>query len=174
MACLEILTNTISPEDPASLAIWASHLALIALAVLSFRDVLGIARTAMENRAAFSRSSRPFQPLAGFRHARDGVGGSSSRVWDGTMASVFVLDVAFPMIYTSIAVDMAGNLGGGDRASGVASMLRQAAFLGTGVLMACFVGAVAGQRAAPTGRRDGFQDRQVYERYFHPSRGETR
>lgn len=156
MACLEILTNTISPGGSSKLAMWASHLALIALAVLSFRDVLGIARTAMENlRAAFFA----FVPALSSLSLVSGMPVTASVVHPlvfgmGTMASVFVLDVAFPMIYTSIAVDMAGNLGGGDRASGVASMLRQAAFLGIGVLMACFVGAVAGQRAA-SGLADG-------------------
>jgi len=72
----------------------------------------------------------------------------------GTVVSVFVTDVAFPMVYTSVALDMAGNLGDSDRASGVAAMLRQAAFLGIGLLMACFVGVVVGQKAA-TGLADG-------------------
>jgi stage III sporulation protein AE len=156
MACLEILTTTISPDGASSLAMWASHLALIALAVLSFRDVLGIARTAMENlRTAFFAFVPALSSLSLVSGMPVTAGVLHPLVFGvGTMASVFVLDVAFPMIYTSIAVDMAGNLGGGERASGVASMLRQAAFLGTGILMACFVGAVVGQRAA-SGLADG-------------------
>lgn len=150
LACLEILATTISPEGVNKLALWASHLALIALAVLSFRDVLGIAGTAMENlRAAFFA----FVPALSGLSLASGMPVTAGVLHPlvfgmGTVASVFVLDVAFPMIYTSIALDMAANLGGGERASGIASMLRQVAFLGIGVLMACFVGAVHGQRAA--------------------------
>jgi len=72
----------------------------------------------------------------------------------GGLVAVFILDVAFPLVQTSVAMDMAGNLGGGERAAGVAVMLRQAASLGMGVFLACFVGIVAGQRAA-AGVADG-------------------
>ncbi|NLA61070.1 MAG: hypothetical protein GX863_08295, partial [Firmicutes bacterium] len=150
MACLEILATTISPGGVNRLALWASHLALIALAVLSFRDVLAIARTAMENlRAAFFAFIPALSGLSLVSGMPVTAGVLHPLVFGmGTVASVFVLDVAFPMIYTSIALDMAGNLGGGERASGIASMLRQVAFVGIGLLMACFVGAVQSQRAA--------------------------
>ncbi|HHY45327.1 MAG TPA: hypothetical protein GX512_06425 [Firmicutes bacterium] len=150
MACLEILATTISPGGVNKLALWASHLALIALAVLSFRDVLGIARTAMENlRSAFFAFIPALSGLSLVSGMPVTAGVLHPLVFGmGTVVSVFVLDVAFPMIYTSIALDMAGNLGGGERVSGIASMLRQVAFIGIGVLMACFVGAVQGQRAA--------------------------
>jgi stage III sporulation protein AE len=156
MACLEILTNTISPGGSSKIAMWASHLALIALAVLSFRDVLSIARSAMESlRAALFAFVPALTSLTVVSGMPVSAGVLHPLVFGmGSVVSIFVLDVAFPMIYTSIAVDMAGNLGGGERASGVASMLRQAAFFGLGVLMACFVGAVVGQKAA-AGLADG-------------------
>lgn len=156
MACLEILALTISPGGSGKLAVWASHLALIALAVFSFRDVLAIARTAMENlRSAFFAFVPAITSLSLVSGMPVSAGILHPLVFGmGSLASVFVLDVAFPMIYTSVAVDMAGNLGGGERVEGVAAMLRQAAFLGVGILMACFAGAVVGQKAA-SGLADG-------------------
>lgn len=156
MACLETLTATISPGGSSKLAMWASHLALVALAVLSFREVLGIARAAMENlRTGFFAFVPALTSLSLVSGMPVTAGVLHPLVFGmGSLVSIFVLEVAFPMIYTSIALDMAGNLGGGERASGVASMLRQVAFLGIGVLMACFVGAVVGQKAA-SGLADG-------------------
>ncbi|HHY76150.1 MAG TPA: hypothetical protein GX500_05130 [Firmicutes bacterium] len=156
MACLEVLAQTVAPGGVNRLALWASHLALVALAVLTFRDVLSIARTAMENlRAAFFAFIPALSGLSLVSGMPVTAGVLHPLVFGmGTVASVFVLDVAFPMIYTSIALDLAGNLGGGERASGIASMLRQVAFIGMGILMACFVGAVQGQKAA-SGLADG-------------------
>jgi stage III sporulation protein AE len=49
---------------------------------------------------------------------------------------------------------MAGNFGGGDKAGGVANLMRQVAFIGMGLVMTSFVGVVVGQRAA-SGVADG-------------------
>lgn len=159
IACLQILTETIAPGGSSGIALWASHLALVVLAVLSFNEVLRIARDAMATlQAAFFAFIPALTSLSLVSGAPVTAAVLHPLVFGmGTLVSVFVVDVAFPMIYTSIALNMAGDLGGGDRASGVAAMLRQAAFAGTGVLMACFVGIVVGQRAAA-----GFADGMAY------------
>ncbi len=156
MACLEVLTETISPGGSSKIALWASHLALIVLAIMSFNDVLRIARNAMDTvRTAFFAFIPALTSLSLVSGAPVTASVLHPLVFGmGTLVSVFVVDVAFPMIYTSIALDLAGNLSEGDRASGIAGMLRQTAFLGIGVLMACFVGAVVGQKAA-SGLADG-------------------
>lgn len=159
IACLEILTETIAPAGSSRIAMWASHLALIVLAILSFNEVLRIARNAMETlRTAFFAFIPALTSLSLVSGAPVAASLLHPLVFGmGTVVSVFVVDVGFPMIYTSIALDMAGDLGGGDRASGVAAMLRQAAFLGIGILTAVFVGTVTGQRAAA-----GFADGMAY------------
>lgn len=156
IACLEVLSETIAPGGSSRIALWASHLALIVLAVMSFSEVLRLAHGALDTvRTAFFA----FIPALTSLSLVSGAPVTASVLHPlvfamGTLVSVFVVDVAFPMIYTSIALDLAGNLTGGDRASGIAGMLRQVAFFGTGLLMACFVGAVVGQKAA-TGLADG-------------------
>lgn len=156
VACLEVLSQTIAPGGSSRIAMWASHLALIVLAVLSFNEVLKIARASMDTvRTAFFAFIPALTSLSLVSGAPVTASVLHPLVFGmGTLVSVFVTDVAFPMIYTSIALDLAGNLGESDRASGVAHMLRQAAFLGIGVLMACFVGVVIGQKAA-AGLADG-------------------
>lgn len=155
-ASLEILAETLSPSGSNRIAIWACHISLIVLAVMSFNEVLGIAREAM---ASLSSAFFAFIPaLTGLSMVSAATVTASilhPLVWGmGVVASVFLLDLAFPMIYTSVALDLAGSLGGGNRASGVAAMLRQTAFLATGLVMSCFVGVTIGQRAA-TGLADG-------------------
>lgn len=155
-ASLEILAETLSPSGSNRIAIWACHISLIVLAVMSFNEVLGIAREAM---ASLSSAFFAFIPaLTGLSMVSAATVTASilhPLVWSmGVIASVFILDLAFPMIYTSVALDLAGSLGGGNRASGVAAMLRQAAFFATGLVMSCFVGVTIGQRAA-TGLADG-------------------
>lgn len=156
IACLEVLTETVAPGGSSRIAMWASHLALIVLAVFSFNEVLSVARAAMDTvKAAFFAFIPALTSLSLVSGAPVTASVLHPLVFGmGTVVSVFVVEVAFPMIYTSIALDMAGNLGGSDRVSGVAGMLRQAAFLGIGLLMACFVGVVVGQRAA-AGLADG-------------------
>lgn len=156
MACLEVLTETIAPGGSSKIALWASHLALIALAIMSFNEVLQIARGALDTvRTAFFAFIPALTSLSLVSGAPITASVLHPLVFGmGTLVSVFVVDVAFPMIYTSVALDLAGNLTDAERASGIATMLRQVAFLGTGVLMACFVGAVVGQKAA-TGLADG-------------------
>ncbi len=156
VACLEILSLTISPSGSNRVAVWACHISLIILAIMSFNEVLKVARNATE---AIRTAFFAFIPALTTLSLVSGAPVTASVLHPlvfgvGTIACVFVLDVAFPLIYTSIVLDLAGNLGGGDRASGVAGMLRQIAFLGTGVFMACFVGIVMGQKAA-AGFADG-------------------
>lgn len=156
IACLEVLTDTIAPGGSSKIAVWASHLALIVLAIMSFNQVLALARNALDTvRTAFFAFIPALTSLSLVSGAPVTAAVLHPLVFGmGTVVSVFVVDVAFPMIYTSIALDLGGNLTGGERASGIAVMLRQVAFLGTGLLMACFVGAVVGQKAA-TGLADG-------------------
>lgn len=156
IACLQVLTETIAPEGSSRIALWASHLALIVLAMMSFNEVLGLARGALDTvRTAFFAFIPALTSLSLVSGAPVTASVLHPLVFGmGTVVSVFVVDVAFPMIYTSIALDLGGNLTGGERAGGIAVMLRQLAFLGTGLLMACFVGSVVGQKAA-TGLADG-------------------
>lgn len=156
IACLDVLTDTIAPGGSSKIAAWASHLALVTLAIMSFREVLGIARGALDTvKTAFFAFIPSLTSLSLVSGAPVTASVLHPLVFGmGTVVSVYVVDVAFPLIYTSIALDLAGNLTGGERAGGVAAMLRQVAFLGTGLLMACFVGAVVGQKAA-TGLADG-------------------
>lgn len=156
IACLRVLGETIAPQGSSNVAIQAAHLALIVLAMWSFKDILAIAREAMESlRTAFFAFVPALTGLTLASGATVTAGVLHPLVFGmGSFVSIFVLDVGFPLIYTSIAVDMAGNVGGSDRVTGVAELLRQVAFLGIGVLMSCFVGVVVGQRAA-AGVADG-------------------
>lgn len=150
LACLDILSETLAPDGAGRIASWACQVSLILLAVFSFREVLTIAADAMETlRAAFFAFVPALTGLALVSGAPATAAALQPLVFAmGSVASVFVVDVAFPLIYTSIALDMAGSLTGEGRVQGIAGMLRQVASIGTGVLMACFVGVVAGQRAA--------------------------
>jgi stage III sporulation protein AE len=156
VACLEILSETISPSGSNRIAIWACHISLVTLAMWSFNDVLRIAKDATEAiRTAFFSFIPALTTLSVVSAAPVTASILHPLVFGvGTAVCIIVLDAAFPVIYTSIALDLAGNLGGGERVSGVAGMLRQLAFLVVGISMACFVGIVMGQRAA-TGLADG-------------------
>ncbi len=156
VACLDILSKTISPAGSNNVAIWACHISLVLLAVLSFNDVLQIAKNATEAlRTAFFSIVPVLTTLSVVSAAPVTASILHPLVFGmGTIVSVFVLEVAFPLIYTSVVLDLAGNLGGAERATGVSGMLRQLAFLGIGTFMACFVGVVMGQKAA-AGLADG-------------------
>jgi len=156
IACLQILSETISSDGSNKIALQAAHMGLIVLAVLSFNDILSIARAAMEDlRTAFFAFIPSLTSLVLVSGAPVTAGALHPLVFTmGYFVSMFILDIAFPLIYTSIAIDMAGNIGGSDRVSGVADLLRQAAFIGIGLLMASFVGVVVAERAA-AGVADG-------------------
>ncbi len=156
VGCLDILSRTVSPGGSSNVAIWTCHISLVLLAVLSFNDVLQIAKNATEAlRTAFFSIIPVLTTLSVVSAAPVTASILHPVVFGmGTVVSIFVLEVAFPLIYTSVVLDLAGNLGGADRASGAAGMLRQLAFLGIGTFMACFVGVVMGQKAA-AGLADG-------------------
>mgnify|MGYP003806590139 CR=1 FL=1 len=156
ISSLNILGETMAPDGSSRIAQTAAHMVLVLIAVLSFKDVLAVAVEAVDGlRTAFFT----FIPVVTGMVLASGAPVTAGVLYPtvfgmGTFVSVFILDVAFPLIFTSIAIDMAGNLGGGDRVSGVAEVLRQTAFLGMGILMSGFVGVVAGERAA-AGVADG-------------------
>jgi len=176
IASLEILSETLAPSGSNKIAIWACHISLIVLAVMTFNEILGIAKEAMASlRSAFFAFIPALTSLSLVSAAPVTASVLHPIVWGvGVIASVFILDLAFPMIYTSVALDLAGSLGGGDRASGVASMLRQVAFFATGLVMSCFVGVVVGQRAA-TGLADGmaFRTAKYVSSTFIPVAGKA-
>jgi len=176
IASLEILSETLAPSGSNKIAIWACHVSLIVLAVMTFNEILGIAKEAMASlRSAFFAFIPALTSLSLVSAAPVTASVLHPIVWGvGVIASVFILDLAFPMIYTSVALDLAGSLGGGDRASGVASMLRQIAFFATGLVMSCFVGVVVGQRAA-TGLADGmaFRTAKYVSSTFIPVAGKA-
>lgn len=176
IASLEILSETLAPSGSNKIAIWACHIALIVLAVMSFSEVLGIAKEAMASlRTAFFAFIPALTSLSLVSAAPVTASILHPFVWGvGVIASIFILELAFPMIYTSVVLDLAGNLGGGNRAQGVASMLRQVAFLATGVVMSCFVGVTVGQRAA-TGLADGmaFRTAKYLSSTFIPIAGKA-
>jgi|GEM_PF-876489 len=176
IASLEILSETLAPSGSNKIAIWACHVSLIVLAVMTFNEILGIAKEAMASlRSAFFAFIPALTSLSLVSAAPVTASVLHPIVWGvGVIASVFILDLAFPMIYTSVALDLAGSLGGGDRASGVASMLRQVAFFATGLVMSCFVGVVVGQRAA-TGLADGmaFRTAKYVSSTFIPVAGKA-
>lgn len=156
IACLKILSETISPEGASKIALWACHVALIVLAVFAFRDVFTIANSTVESlRSALFA----FVPCLTGLLLTQGATASAGVLYPvvfgvGSWVSIFLLDVAFPLIYTALALELAGNLVGSDRVSGVCEILRQFAFIGTGLLTASFVGVVVSQRAA-AGVADG-------------------
>lgn len=156
VACMEILASTISPEGSNRLAVIASNLTLVVLAIVSFKEVLEIARDAITTlRTAFFSFIPALTTLIMASGARITALAINPVVFGmGYVVSIAVMDFAFPLIYTAVALDLAGSLGGGDRASGVAELLRQVALATIGLFMAAFVGAVVGQRAA-SGVADG-------------------
>lgn len=156
ISCLNILGATMAPDGSSQMAQTAAHMVLVLFAVLSFKDVLAIAIEAVDSlRTAFFAFIPVITGLVVASGAPITAGVLHPVIFGmGTFVSVLILDVAFPLIFTSIAIDMAGNFGGGDRVSGVADMLRQTAFVGMGLSLAAFVGVVAGERAA-AGVADG-------------------
>lgn len=156
ISCLNILGQTMAPDGSSQIAQTSAHMVLVLIAVLSFRDVLAVCTEAVDGlRTAFFA----FIPVVTGMVLTSGAPVTAGVLYPtvfgmGTFVSVFILDVAFPLIFISIAIDLAGNLGGGDRVSGVAEMLRQTAFVGMGLLLSGFVGVVAGERAA-AGVADG-------------------
>ncbi len=156
ISCLNILGQTMAPDGSSQMAQTSAHMVLVLLAVLSFKDVLTVAAETVESlRAAFFAFIPVITGMVLASGAPVTAGVLHPTVFGmGTFVSVFILDVAFPLIFTSIAIDMAGNFGGGDRVSGIADVLRQTAFAGMGILLAAFVGVVAGERAA-AGVADG-------------------
>ena len=137
MACMEVLGQTLSPQGSNKVGVQAVHMALIVLAVFSFRDVLIIAIEAMENlRAAFFA----FIPVLTCLGMVSGAPVTASSLqplvfFMGYFVSIITVDMFFPLIHTSVALDMAGNFGGGDKAGGVANLMRQVAFIGMGLVM---------------------------------------
>lgn len=156
VASLNILGQTVAPDGASTIAQTSAHMVLVLLAVFSFKDVLGVAIETVDGlRTAFFAFIPVVTGMVLASGAPITAGVLHPTVFGmGTFVSVFILDVAFPLIFTSIAVDMAGNFGGGDRVSGIAEVLRQTAFVGMGFLLAAFVGVVAGERAA-AGVADG-------------------
>jgi stage III sporulation protein AE len=156
ISCLNILGQTMAPDGSSRIAQTSAHMVLVLVAVLSFRDVLNVSVEAVNGlRTAFFA----FIPVVTGMVLASGAPVTAGVLYPtvfgmGTFVSVFILDVAFPLIFTSIAIDLAGNLGGGERVSGVADVLRQTAFVGMGLLLSAFVGVVAGERAA-AGVADG-------------------
>lgn len=156
ISCLNILGETLAPDGSSQIAITSAHMVLVLLSMFSFRDVLAVATEAVQGlRTAFFAFIPAITGLVLASGAPVTAGVLHPLVFGmGSLVSVFILDVAFPLIFTSIAIDMAGNFGGGERVSGIADMLRQIAFIGIGFSMASFVGVVAGERAA-AGVADG-------------------
>ncbi len=156
ISCLNILGETLAPDGSSQLAQTSAHMVLVLFAVLSFKDVLAIAIETVENlRTAFFAFIPVITGLVLASGAPITAGVLHPVIFGmGTLVSVLILDIAFPLIFTSIAIDMAGNFGGGDRVTGIADMLRQTAFVGMGLSLAAFVGVVAGERAA-AGVADG-------------------
>ncbi|MGI6620068.1 MAG: stage III sporulation protein AE [Bacillota bacterium] len=156
VSCLSILGQTMAPDGSSRIAQTSAHMVLVLIAVLSFRDALAVSTEAVDGlRTAFFA----FIPVVTGMVLASGAPVTAGVLYPtvfgmGTLVSVFILDVAFPLIFTSIAIDLAGSLGGGERVSGVADMLRQMAFVGMGLLLSGFVGVVAGERAA-AGVADG-------------------
>ena len=146
ISCLNILGQTMAPDGSSRIAQTSAHMVLVLVAVLSFRDVLNVSVEAVNGlRTAFFA----FIPVVTGMVLASGAPVTAGVLYPtvfgmGTFVSVFILDVAFPLIFTSIAIDLAGNLGGGERVSGVADVLRQTAFVGMGLLLSAFVGVVAG------------------------------
>ncbi|MGI6628237.1 MAG: stage III sporulation protein AE [Bacillota bacterium] len=156
IASLSILGETLSADGSSRIAITSAHMVLVLLSVLSFRDVLAVATEAVQSlRTAFFAFIPALIGLVLASGAPVTSGVLHPAVFGmGSLVSIIILDVAFPLVFTSIAIDMAGNFGGGERVSGVSDMLRQIASIGIGFSMASFVGVVAGERAA-AGVADG-------------------
>lgn len=175
-ACLDVLTETFAPEGVNRIASWACQISLVLLAVFSFRDVLTVASGAVET---LQSTFFAFVPALTGLSLVSGAPITGSVLQPlvfamGSVASVFVLDVAFPLLYTSIALDMAGSLTGESRVRGIAGLLKGVATIGTGTLMACFVGVVVGQKAA-SGMADGvaFRTAKYVSSTFVPVAGKA-
>ncbi len=150
ISCLNILGKTMAPDGASQIAETSAYMVLVLIAIFSFKDILGLAAETVENlRAAFFAFIPVVTSMVMISGAPVTAGVLHPTIFGmGTFVSVFILDIAFPLIFTSITVDMAGNFGGGERVSGIAEMLRQIAFIGMGILLVAFVGVVTGERAA--------------------------
>ena len=97
IASLEILSETLAPSGSNKIAIWACHIALIVLAVMSFSEVLGIAKEAMASlRTAFFAFIPALTSLSLVSAAPVTASILHPFVWGvGVIASIFILELAF-------------------------------------------------------------------------------
>lgn len=152
LAVLQAIENAFDNEAVARTAYAVTYLALIALALVSFRDALAISQQAIQGLVDFLLASLPVLltlmastgalATAGILHPLV--------VATAQSTSVVIGQGVLPLIFLAAVVDIAGHFPVGSSLSGLSRLLRQAALLVLGLAGTVFLAVVAIQGAAGT------------------------
>lgn len=152
LAVLQAIENAFDNEAVARAAYAVTYLALIALALVSFRDALAISQQAIQGLVDFLLASLPVLltlmastgalATAGILHPLV--------VATAHSTSVIIGQWVLPLIFLAAVVDIAGHFPVGTSLSGLSRLLRQAALLILGLAGTVFLAVVAIQGAAGT------------------------
>lgn len=152
LAVLQAIENAFDNEAVARTAYAVTYLALIALALVSFRDALAISQQAIQGLVDFLLASLPVlltlmastgaMATAGILHPLV--------VATAQSTSVVIGQGVLPLIFLAAVVDIAGHFPVGSSLSGLSRLLRQAALLVLGLAGTVFLAVVAIQGAAGT------------------------
>ncbi|GAB6876021.1 stage III sporulation protein AE [Thermaerobacter litoralis] len=152
LAVLQAIENAFDNEAVARAAYAVTYLALIALALVSFRDALAVSQQAIQGLVDFLLASLPVLltlmagtgalATAGILHPLV--------VATAHTTSVIVGQWVLPLIFLAAVVDIAGHFPVGTSLSGVSRLLRQAALVLLGLAGTVFLTVVAIQGAAGT------------------------
>ncbi|EKP93822.1 stage III sporulation protein AE [Thermaerobacter subterraneus] len=150
LAVLQAIENAFDNEAVARAAYAVTYLALIALALVSFRDALTISQQAIRGLVDFLLASLPVLltlmastgalATAGILHPLV--------VATAHTVSVIVGQWVLPLIFLAAVVDIAGHFPVGNSLSGLSRLLRQAALVILGLAGTVFLTVVAIQGAA--------------------------
>ncbi|HEY8552692.1 MAG TPA: stage III sporulation protein AE [Thermaerobacter sp.] len=152
LAVLQAVENAFDNEAVARAAYAVTYLALIALALVSFRDALAFSQQAIQGLVDFLLASLPVLltlmagtgalATAGILHPLV--------VATAQSTSVVIGQWVLPLIFLAAVVDIAGHFPVGASLSGLARLLRQAALFILGLAGTVFLAVVAIQGAAGT------------------------
>lgn len=152
LAVLQSIENAFGNEAVARAANAVVFLVLVALALVSFRDALALARDTIQNLVDFLLASLPvLLPLLAASGAAATAGLFHPLVIATAQSvSVIVSQWVLPLIFLAAVIELVGHFPLTTSLSGLARLLRQAAVVVLGLAMTVFLAVVAIQGAAGT------------------------
>ena len=152
LAVLQAIENAFDNEAVARAAYAVTYLALVSLALVSFRDALAVARETIQGLVDFLLASLPVLLTLMASTGALATAGLLHPLVVATAHSVSLIigQWVLPMIFLAAVVEIVGHFPVGTSLSGLARLLRQAAILLLGLAMTVFLAVVAIQGAAGT------------------------